>query len=123
MNRPLEVLYVDDSPAMLDAFRADLAGGPFVVRTAASVIEAQRQITSHTFDIIVIDYHLGKITGDACLRELKRGTPAHTRYYLYTVDRDAFRQHRQMGFDGVLMLKGKVSVRTQLDALARSLDE
>ncbi|MET0389182.1 MAG: hypothetical protein ABW321_24630, partial [Polyangiales bacterium] len=71
----------------------------------------------------VIDYHLGGTeTGDGCLQQLRAAAANdQTRFYLYTTDPEAFKRHRDMGFDGVLMLKGKAAVRQQIDAIARSI--
>jgi CheY-like chemotaxis protein len=115
----IRILFVDDSGLQISDFCQSLAGGDYDVTTASSIAEAKRAVTEQRFDIAVIDYHLGNETGDACLRELRRATLEQTRYFLYTTDADAFRQHRTMGFDGVLMLKGKSSVRLQIDAIAR----
>jgi response regulator RpfG family c-di-GMP phosphodiesterase len=38
----LRILYVDDTPLLLDAFRQSLADGPYEVVTAVSILEAQR---------------------------------------------------------------------------------
>ncbi|MFM2416507.1 MAG: hypothetical protein RL385_1230 [Pseudomonadota bacterium] len=116
----LRILYVDDTPLLLDAFRQALADGPYEVVTAGSILEAQRAARHGSFDIAIIDYHLGEERGDACMALLRRAQP-ETRYFLYTSDSEMFRKHREMGFDGVLMLKGKGSARAQIDIIAKSL--
>jgi CheY-like chemotaxis protein len=122
MSAPtLDILIVDDSAAQLDGFRQSLAGGPYRVRTANSVREAENRIAAERPDLVVIDYHMPEMMGDRALTVLKRGGAGSTRYYLYTSDPHAFRRHRAMGFDGVLMLKGKSSVRSQIDAIARAM--
>jgi CheY-like chemotaxis protein len=117
----LDILYVDDSAAQLDGFRQSLAGGPYRVRTANSVREAEMRMAAERPDLVVIDYHMPEMMGDRALTVLKRSGADSTRYYLYTSDPHAFRRHREMGFDGVLMLKGKSSVRSQIDAIARAM--
>ena len=72
-------------------------------------------------DLVIIDYHMPQNQGDDCLRALKPLGSARTRYYLYTSDAQAFRRHREMGFDGVFMLKGKSSVKAQIDAVANAI--
>lgn len=117
----LGILYVDDSPAQLHAFRQSLAGGAYNVWVAATPREAQERMKQERPDLVVIDYHMPQMMGDACLKLLRQAGTSATRYYLYTTDPGAFRRHREMGFDGVLMLKGKASVRTQIDAIAKAM--
>ena len=117
----LEILYLDDDRAQLAAFRQSLLGGAYEVTTAESLSAARQALLKAQPDLVIIDYHVGEMTGDVCLEKLKESGLRSTRYYLYTVDPAAFRRHREMGFDGVLMLKGKSSVRLQIDAIARSM--
>jgi response regulator RpfG family c-di-GMP phosphodiesterase len=117
----LGILFVDDSYAQLAAFRQNLTDAPYRVWTAGTLQEAEERMTQDRPDLVVIDYHMPQVMGDECLRSLKRIAPANSRFYLYTTDPVAFRKHREMGFDGVLMLKGKSSVRTQIDAVARAM--
>lgn len=117
----MTILYVDDSPAQLQAFRQALENGPYRVLTAGTSREALSKLVAGAPDLVVIDYQMPDMMGDACLTLLREAAPARTRYYLYTTDPAAFRRHREMGFDGVLMLKGKSSVRTQVDAIAKAM--
>lgn len=120
-ERPLRILYLDDSYAQLESMRQDLASGPYQVFIATSVREGTDRMQRDQPDLVIIDYHMPDVAGDAALRALKPLGGPHTRYYLYTSDAQVFRRHREMGFDGVLMLKGKSSARTQIDAVARAL--
>lgn len=115
----IRILFVDDSAAQRDAFRTGLDGSEYELVTVSDTASAQRAMRDGFFDIAVIDYNIGDELGDQCLQTLKQAHPAVTRYFLYTSDPHAFRRHREMGFDGVLMLKGKASVRLQIDAIAR----
>jgi DNA-binding NarL/FixJ family response regulator len=116
----IRILFVDDSTVQRDAFRTGLEDSEYELVTVSDTASAQRAMRDRHFDIAVIDYNIGDELGDQCLRALKQDNPnAHTRYFLYTTDPHAFRRHRDMGFDGVLMLKGKASVRLQIDAIAR----
>jgi response regulator RpfG family c-di-GMP phosphodiesterase len=117
----LGILYVDDSQAQLDSLRASLSSSPYRVWTASSRREAEERMIREKPDLVIIDYHMPENPGDACLRALKPLGSETTRYYLYTTDALAFRRHREMGFDGVLMLKGKSSVRAQIDAVAHAM--
>lgn len=117
----LSILYVDDSQAQLDALRDSLRSSSYRVATARSRIEAEDHMLRDKPDLVIIDYHMPDNPGDACLRALKPLAGDNTRFYLYTTDAQAFRRHREMGFDGVLMLKGKSSVRAQIDAIANAM--
>ncbi|MET0387559.1 MAG: response regulator [Polyangiales bacterium] len=119
----LSILYVDDSPSQLEGMRESLSGGPYRVSTAQTRPEAEERMLRAKPDLVIIDYRMPDGTGDICLRALKPLGGEHTRFYLYTTDAQAFRRHREMGFDGVLMLKGKSSARAQIDAIARSLPQ
>jgi CheY-like chemotaxis protein len=119
----LGILFVDDSFTQLHAFRQDLADAPYTIWTAGNVREAEQRMTQTRPDLVIIDYHMPQVMGDECLAVLRRAGSKDTRYYLYTTDASAFRRHREMGFDGVLMLKGKSSVRTQIDAIARAMTQ
>jgi response regulator RpfG family c-di-GMP phosphodiesterase len=117
----LAILFIDDSFSQLNAFRQDLADSPYQVWTAGTVREAEARMSQEHPDLVIIDYHMPQMMGDECLKVLKRTGSPTTRFYLYTTDPAAFRRHREMGFDGVLMLKGKSGVRTQIDAIARAM--
>jgi response regulator RpfG family c-di-GMP phosphodiesterase len=117
----LKILYVDDSQAQLDSLRASLSSSPYRVLTASSRPEAEEHMLRETPDLVIIDYHMPENLGDECLRALKPFGSDSTRYYLYTTDAKAFRRHREMGFDGVFMLKGKSSVKAQIDAVASAI--
>jgi len=119
----LGILYVDDSQLQLDSFRESLASGPYQVWTTTSRREAEDRMVRNRPDLVVIDFNMPDNPGDACLRALKPLSTDNTRFYLYTSDAQAFRRHRDMGFDGVFMLKGKSSVRSQIDAVARALEK
>jgi CheY-like chemotaxis protein len=116
----LTILYVDDSQAQLDGMRDGLASSPHQLTTATTLQEAVERMARKP-DLVIIDYHMPKVAGDECLRALRPLALESTRFYLYTTDAAAFRRHREMGFDGVLMLKGKSSVRAQVDAVARAM--
>lgn len=117
----IRILFVDDSPAQVDAFVRAMEGGTYDVVTARSTAEARAAAERKSFDLMIIDYHIGSELGDACLRDLRPHAAEHTRFFLYTTDPDAFRKHRELGFSGVLMLKGRASVRSQVDAIVRSI--
>ena len=117
----IRVLFVDDSPIQIESFRRAVAGSDYDVVTAVNIAEALSAAQHQGFDFAIVDYMIGAERGDACVRELRTCARPHTRYFLYTTDADAFRRYRELGFDGVLMLKGKSSLRSQVDTIARSI--
>ena len=117
----LGILYVDDSKAQLANLRASLSTSPYRVWTASCQQEAEEHMVREKPELVIIDYNMPENPGDECLRALKPLGTENTRYYLYTTDAQAFRRHREMGFDGVLMLKGKSSVKAQIDAVAHAM--
>jgi CheY-like chemotaxis protein len=119
----LRILYVDDSHAQLDSFRESLRSSAHRVSTASSRREAEDRMARDKPDLVIIDYHMPNEPGDVCLRALKPLGGKDTRYYLYTTDALAFRRYREMGFDGVLMLKGKSSVLAQIEAVANAMTQ
>ena len=115
-----KLLFVDDSSIQIQSFRRSLDGTDYDLVTATNTAQAVAAAQNNGFDFAIVDYLIGDERGDACVRELRPYALAHTKYFLYTTDADAFRRYRELGFDGVLMLKGKASVRTQVDTIARS---
>jgi CheY-like chemotaxis protein len=116
-----QILFVDDSPIQTQSFRRALDGSDYDLVTAANIAQAVAAAQNRGFDFVIIDYLIGDERGDDCVRELRAYAQPHTKHFLYTTDADAFRRYRELGFDGVLMLKGKASVRTQVDTIARSI--
>jgi DNA-binding response OmpR family regulator len=64
MNKPLNVLVVDDELAFTKLLALDLeAGGEFSVKTANSGEETLDILQKETFDVILLDYHIDSMTG------------------------------------------------------------
>lgn len=62
-NQPGRILFVDDEPAIRAMLPVILRRSGFNVRVAASVLEAQREIETHKFDLLLCDLNIHK-TGD-----------------------------------------------------------
>lgn len=115
------LLFVDDSPLQVQMFRRALEGSDYDIVTVTNIEAAVFAAQQKGFDFAIVDYLLGDERGDACVRALRPYALPHTKHFLYTTDSSAFRRYRDLGFDGVLMLKGKASVRSQVDTIARSI--
>ncbi len=121
-EKPLRILYLDDSVAALAEVSAALGAEGHDVRTAATVGEAAPWL--EVTDIVIIDFHMPGINGAEALIELKRrvnSEPGPT-YYLYTTDTSIAVEFRKHGFHGAFTNKGNVAtLSTQLATAARLL--
>jgi DNA-binding NtrC family response regulator len=63
------VLVVDDEPAIRLLCRVNLELGGYEVREAGSVEEARRQVAEGV-DVVLLDIHLGRESGEVLLEEL-----------------------------------------------------
>ena len=116
------ILYIDDSPAQLEAVRAALPSEAYQVRTALTVHEALEQLQDGAVDLVLIDYIMPNNSGAEVLKILKQQKPSNpnTRFFLYTTDKAAHLDYQKLGFDGAFTLKGHSdSLLPQLTPLAR----
>lgn len=64
MKTPLNILIVDDETAFSNLLRLDLESEEkYIVKTADSGEEGIELMKSETFDVILLDYHIGTMTG------------------------------------------------------------
>lgn len=79
MNRPLNILIIDDEASFSSLLKIDLESDKdYIVHTANSGEEGIESIKSGQFDVILLDYHLGTMTGLQVLHwmsEQKMETP------------------------------------------------
>lgn len=76
MNRPLQVLVVDDSAVVREGMTSVLAGADDLrVATAADAIIARRKIAASRPDVIVLDLEMPREDGLTFLRELMARDP------------------------------------------------
>src|SRR3990167_2559749 len=62
-NIPVSVLIVDDNPAKLTALAAALAGMDLEITTAASGMEALRQLLAQDFAVVLLDVNMPIMDG------------------------------------------------------------
>lgn len=122
-EKPLRILYLDDSVAALSEVSQALTAEGHDVRTAATVGEAAPWLD--VCDIVIVDFHMPGINGAEALRELQSrqgaGQPGPV-YYLYTTDTTVAVQFRAHGFHGAFTNKGNVTtLSAQLATAARLL--
>lgn len=64
MKTPLNVLIIDDEVAFSNLLSLDLEyDGHYSVKTASSGEQGMEMMKSDTFDVILLDYHIGSMTG------------------------------------------------------------
>lgn len=72
MKTPLYVLIVDDEEAFSNLLNLDLeSSGDYTVKTASSGELAIELLQQESFDVILLDYHLGTMTGLQVLEWMK----------------------------------------------------
>ena len=95
------VLLVDDDTPRVTVMRAELERKGFVVESASSREEAMRAVTTHDFDVILLDVRLGRDDGIELLSALKSA-----------------------GVTGeVIMLTGHGSIESAVEAMRRGARE
>ncbi|MCC7013809.1 MAG: response regulator [Planctomycetes bacterium] len=119
---PTRILFLDDSPTQLKAAAEALTRAGFQPVTATTVTEAEPFVNS--CQIVLIDYNMPGITGAEALAALKSKLVegSQPRFYLYTTDPSAAKQYRDIGFDGLFVLKGDVNALVkQMESVMRLL--
>lgn len=121
-EKPLRILYLDDSATALSEVHGALSAEGHHVRTAATVGEAAPWLD--VSDIVIIDFHMPGINGAEALVELQSKVSQQPGpvYYLYTTDTSVAVSFRAHGFHGAFTDKGNVAtLSTQLATAARLL--
>jgi signal transduction histidine kinase len=73
--RPLNILVVDDHPAICEIVSAYLAEDRHVVETAANASEAMEKFQAHNFDLVITDRAMPEISGDELAASIKKIRP------------------------------------------------
>lgn len=104
-DSPINVLYLDDSLAALEAVESALDPALYAVRTVNSVGEARPWVSSA--DIVIVDFHMPGINGAEALSMLRAEVDGEApAFYLYTTDTTVAVDFRTYGFDGAFTDKG-----------------
>jgi DNA-binding NtrC family response regulator len=75
----LDLLLVEDDPAVLDALRMLLQRAGYRVHACADARTALAAVAQRRFDVVLTDYHLGDEDGRWLLRRLAREAPSPRR--------------------------------------------
>lgn len=71
MNRKPLILYADDSTTLLDGWKSVLELHGYDVLTASNGTEALEVFVSHPVDLVLLDYHMPQMNGDAAAAQMK----------------------------------------------------
>jgi CheY-like chemotaxis protein len=116
------LLIIDDSEPMLERVKARLQREGYDVLTSSSPLEFQRHLPA--CDLVIIDFHMPGMNGAEVLRALRRKVASAGEaplFFLYTGDKVASHEYRQLGFDGGLIHKGDDESLVQQVAVALRL--
>jgi len=80
---PKSILVVDDDQDIVDIIEAVLKEAGYQVDVAFNGIEALTQIRSHTYDVILCDFIMPGLSGDALYYEVERSAPWLARRFLF----------------------------------------
>src|SRR4051812_29334449 len=120
MSDVFRILYIDDSLTHLLAAKMKLESPEVQVAVASSIAPAREQLEG--CDLVIIDFHMAEMNGQAVLRELRTRLQAGHRplFYLYTSDRDIAATYADHGFDGAFTQKGSLAeLARQVQNVAR----
>lgn len=74
-DRPCQVLFVDDDEVNILTFGMLLDERGYVVTRASSLAEARARLAERTFDLAVLDVHVGHETSPQLVPDLRRTNP------------------------------------------------
>lgn len=69
---PKRVLIAEDDPAMLNVMRFNLERAGFEVETAANGLEATRLFDEQTFDLVITDLQMPRMSGEEVCQHIRR---------------------------------------------------
>jgi len=75
-KKPIQILVVDDEPALIDIVQHFLERNNFCTNSAGSVDEALEKIWNYPYDIIVSDYQMPGKDGIELLKQVRIDYPA-----------------------------------------------
>jgi CheY-like chemotaxis protein len=101
-------MVIDDSELVLSRVKARLAREGYDIITLSQATRAPDHLLQ--CDLVLIDFHMPGIGGGGqvltSLRKAGKAVGAQPLYFIYTSDKIASREYRELGFDGALINKG-----------------
>ncbi len=116
------ILIVDDSPTLLERVRSHLEADRYEVHTAVTYPEARPHL-GHA-DLVLVDFHMPGQDGSSMLISLRaasRGSSTPPLLYLHTTDSEKAASYKQLGFDGVIGMKGNFDLLSKQVSAAMRL--
>jgi len=86
------VAIVDDDPSMLSAAKNLLEAHGFASKNYSSAEEFLGDLSTHQFDCLLLDIHLGGLSGIGLQQQLKSSHPTLPVIFMTALDDDAVRQ-------------------------------
>jgi DNA-binding response OmpR family regulator len=115
------ILIIDDSLTLLQRVKTHLSTEHYEVYTATTYPDARPLL--NRADLVVIDFHMPGQDGPSMLRALRAAAtnlPSPPLMYLHTTDSEQAANYKQLGFDGVIGMKGNFELLTkQVNAAMR----
>jgi CheY-like chemotaxis protein len=116
------VLVVDDSLPLLEKAKEHLGAERYTVYTADDEVHARAALDK--VDLVIIDFHMPGQDGASMLASLRRATeglPNPPLLYLHTTDPEKAAGYKEMGFDGVIGMKGNFDMLSKQVSAAMRL--
>jgi two-component system OmpR family response regulator len=116
------VLVIDESLPLLEKVQEHLGAELYTVYTAAD--EAQARAVLDKVGLVIIDFHMPGEDGASMLASLRRVTSGMIHaplLYLHTTDSETAAGYKQMGFDGVIGMKGNLELLSKQVSAAMRL--
>jgi len=112
------ILLVDDELPVLLTLKAVLEMNGFHVETAASVVEAERKITSEVFDMVITDLRMGSETAGHDVIRTARAQPYNPATAILTAFPNTAREWQSSGAQSLLVKPVNTSdLLRQIEAL------
>ncbi len=119
----MKILLADDEPDIVSLYREMLEGNGFEVETAQDGRKTLERIADETFDLIILDLHMPKVSGFEVMEELRsegRRIPIIVMTGHYPVEEVS---ERIQGFGVGAVLRKPVMITTLLDAVNAAIGE
>ncbi len=116
------VLVIDESLPLLEKVQEHLGAEHYTVYTATDEVHAQAVLDK--VGLVIIDFHMPGEDGESMLASLRRVTSGMINaplLYLHTTDSDTAAGYKQMGFDGVIGMKGNLELLSKQVSAAMRL--
>lgn len=116
------VLVIDDSLTLLAKVKQHLVAEHYEVNTATTYPDARPHLGRS--DLVIIDFHMPGQDGSSMLKSLRAAAtnlPNTPLMYLHTTDSEQAANYKQLGFDGVIGMKGNFELLSKQVSAAMRL--